>query len=216
MPRCLSCSAPLPANTLLCAYCGTRNDIDLRDRNIGPGTQPSQRLCPVCDTALQTVEFRIDPPLAIERCQQCFGLFFDPGEVEALLTGLTDPVFVSNPALLTHITNDRRPTEQPVGYRRCPDCRIFMNRVAFGYRSGVVIDRCTAHGVWLDGGELTRLLEWKKAGGQLLQARQQARQAQRPASPRHHAADTSREPSNDPESTAIEAIFSIASKLFER
>lgn len=30
------------------------------------------------------------------------------------------------------------------------------------------MDRCRHHGVWLDGGELRRLLEWKKAGGQLL------------------------------------------------
>jgi Zn-finger nucleic acid-binding protein len=40
-----------------------------------------------------------------------------------------------------------------------------MSRVNFGYRSGVVIDRCTNHGIWLDSGEITHLMEWKKAGG---------------------------------------------------
>jgi Zn-finger nucleic acid-binding protein len=44
-----------------------------------------------------------------------------------------------------------------------------MSRHVFGYRSGVVIDQCKGHGVWLDSGEVTHLLEWKKAGGQLLQ-----------------------------------------------
>jgi Zn-finger nucleic acid-binding protein len=53
-----------------------------------------------------------------------------------------------------------------------------MNRVNFGVRSGVIIDRCKAHGVWLDGGELRHLMEWMKLGGKLLdqQHQEQTRQ----------------------------------------
>jgi Zn-finger nucleic acid-binding protein len=43
-----------------------------------------------------------------------------------------------------------------------------MNRVNFGTKSGVIVDRCRDHGVWLDGGELRHLFEWMKAGGKLL------------------------------------------------
>jgi Zn-finger nucleic acid-binding protein len=43
-----------------------------------------------------------------------------------------------------------------------------MHRINFGVRSGVIVDQCKTHGVWLDSGELKRLLDWKKAGGQLL------------------------------------------------
>lgn len=43
-----------------------------------------------------------------------------------------------------------------------------MNRINFGYRSGVIVDSCKSHGVWLDNGEITHLMEWRKAGGQLL------------------------------------------------
>lgn len=43
-----------------------------------------------------------------------------------------------------------------------------MNRINFGSRSGVVIDRCKEHGVWLDAGELRQLCEWIKHGGKLL------------------------------------------------
>jgi len=43
-----------------------------------------------------------------------------------------------------------------------------VNRQNFGERSGVVVDRCKAHGVWLDSGEFRRLAEWMKAGGQIL------------------------------------------------
>ena len=30
------------------------------------------------------------------------------------------------------------------------------------------VDQCKAHGVWLDNGELIQLMEWKRAGGQML------------------------------------------------
>jgi len=52
-----------------------------------------------------------------------------------------------------------------------------MQRVNFGHRSGVVIDRCHSHGVWLDNGEISHLMEWKKAGGQILSEKQQSRQS---------------------------------------
>jgi Zn-finger nucleic acid-binding protein len=46
-----------------------------------------------------------------------------------------------------------------------------MNRSAYGLRSGVVVDFCREHGVWLDGGELERLRQWVAAGGHVLHAR---------------------------------------------
>lgn len=45
---------------------------------------------------------------------------------------------------------------------------MMMRRMSFAYRSGVIIDQCSQHGIWLDNGEMTHLMEWKKAGGQLL------------------------------------------------
>jgi len=55
-----------------------------------------------------------------------------------------------------------------------------MHRVNFGAKSGVVVDRCKNHGVWLDGGELRHLFEWMKLGGKLLeQERQEQRRKER-------------------------------------
>ena len=51
-----------------------------------------------------------------------------------------------------------------------------MNRVNFGAKSGVIVDRCKEHGVWLDGGELRQLFEWMKLGGQLLEQERQEQQ----------------------------------------
>ena len=59
-----------------------------------------------------------------------------------------------------------------VRYRPCAVCSDLMNRSLFGHRSGVIVDRCRDHGVWLDAGELRQLLEWTRAGGTLLDQQQ--------------------------------------------
>jgi Zn-finger nucleic acid-binding protein len=104
----------------------------------------------------------------IEQCQRCFGLFFDPGELEALVDKSVSNVFAIDPKRIDALARERDPLTDPVSYRKCPVCRDLMNRVNFGHRSGVIADQCKPHGIWLDSGELKRLLDWRKAGGQLL------------------------------------------------
>lgn len=171
MARCRSCSAPLPANINRCTYCNVRNDIDLHGRHqYSIKTKHSDRICPHCEVALQTIKLSVNGSLFIERCNTCFGLFFDSGEIEALLESSVSNVFEINFELINNINKDRYQNNKDFKYVKCPVCQIHMNRVNFGRRSGVIIDQCKKHGVWLDSGEITHLMEWKKAGGGLLNA----------------------------------------------
>lgn len=168
MSRCNSCSAPLLANTNRCSYCNTRNDVDLHAlQNHCATHSETERICPECNKTMQRIDFNIDGELQIEHCKQCYGLFFDPGEIEILLENSVSNVFDVNFKHLLNINRDRYQRKK-IKYVPCPVCQVLMNRVNFGHRSGVVIDHCKKHGVWLDSGELTHLMEWKKAGGQLL------------------------------------------------
>lgn len=168
MALCKSCAAPLPANSNCCEYCGVRNDMDLQDKqDYNLQTQQSERICPVCHIPLQTIDLKINGDLYIERCQSCFGLFFDPGEIEILLDNTVAEASEVNWQLIDNINQERYPTQQKIKYVKCPVCQMLMDRVNFGYRSGVVVDQCRLHGIWLDNGEITHLMEWKKAGGQL-------------------------------------------------
>jgi len=173
MARCCSCSAPLPADTSSCRYCGTRNDMDfLAVGRFSVSRETSGRQCPHCQVLLQSIRLTPDGAFTIERCEICFGLFFDPGEVQAFLESSVDKAFVINFKEIVNINRDRVAKDRQVRYIKCPECGKFMNRVNFGYRSGVIMDQCKQHGVWLDNGELIHLMEWKKAGGQLLDEQQ--------------------------------------------
>jgi len=175
MANCVSCSAPLPGVSSVCEYCGRRNDVDLHGIHKYTEVRPdSERTCPRCEVALHTINLKNDGKFYIERCEHCMGLFFDSGELEALLEQSVSHVFEIDRKRLNEINRELYRCDSgehgsaQAFYIKCPVCREFMQRKNFGARSGVIADRCMAHGVWLDGGELKRLMEWKKAGGQLL------------------------------------------------
>ena len=223
MARCTSCSAPLPANTNRCNYCDTRSDVDLHSKH--PYTiakSASRRICPNCDNALQTVRLKMAEAITIERCHTCFGLFFDKGEIEPVLHGSVSNVFGINVEHIDNINKDRYRKQQKIRYMKCPECQMLMNRVNFGRRSGVVIDQCIKHGIWLDSGELTHLLEWKKAGGQLLQEQHAAeleKQKQRqqdvlPGSVTDYSVKTSGGFGSTVEESLLETLASVLGELF--
>jgi Zn-finger nucleic acid-binding protein len=167
--NCSNCSAPLPQESIRCEYCGSRNDTDLAGVHHFTTHEPeSERICPRCTVRLQTLDLNISGRFLIERCDLCLGLFFDPNELEAVLQATVANVFSINRSRLDSI-NALRKSHYGVSYIKCPVCSTIMNRVSFGVKSGVIIDRCREHGVWLDGGELRHLFEWLKAGGKLLQ-----------------------------------------------
>jgi Zn-finger nucleic acid-binding protein len=181
MALCSSCSAPLPADSSRCSYCGTWNDMDFAAvGRFSVGSEPCRRFCPDCAIPLQTVRVDTGAGLfAIERCERCYGLFFDVDEVPAFLEASVSSAFSVNFRELAAINEERGSTRRPVRYIKCPECGVIMNRVNYGSKSGVVVDQCKEHGIWLDNGELVHLMEWKKAGGQLLAQQMTAEQEQR-------------------------------------
>lgn len=176
MANCTNCSAPLPRGSIQCEYCGSRNDTDLKGINYYTTHEfESERTCPRCSIRLRTIDLNIDGRFLIERCDDCLGLFFDPNELETLLKATVSNVFNIDRVRLENL-NSAKSSDYGVIYIKCPVCSKIMNRVNFGTKSGVIVDRCKEHGVWLDGGELRHLFEWMKAGGKLLQLEREEEQ----------------------------------------
>jgi Zn-finger nucleic acid-binding protein len=168
MANCKNCGAALPPASIICTYCHTRNDVDLHAIHRYTTEVPeTARSCPRCALPLETIDLKIEGRFLIERCRRCFGLFFDPGEMEALLDRAVSNVYAIDFARLKEINGYRPVEEYGQAYIKCPVCQRYMNRFNVGTRSGVIADRCKDHGVWLDGGELRQLLEWTKAGGRV-------------------------------------------------
>jgi Zn-finger nucleic acid-binding protein len=150
-----------------CPFCGVRQDVNLRQIHFRDLGTDAALPCPHCFTPLDVIEFDSDPKVRIERCTTCYGTFFNPGELEVLLDAQTNPLVWLDPVQLQQITKDFH-HDPEIAYRKCPMCAERMSHINFGGKSGVIIDRCGTHGIWLEGSELRRLTEWWRAGGKLI------------------------------------------------
>ncbi len=159
-----------------CPFCGVRQDIDLRQVHFRDLGTDASMLCPECSVPLGVIEMEAQPPLRIERCGTCHGAFFNSGELEASLEAQTNPLVWIDHVQLEQIAADFGYTHE-VTYRKCPMCEERMSHLNFGGRSGVILDRCGTHGVWVEGGELRRLAEWWRAGGKHLHQQNEAEKA---------------------------------------
>ncbi len=163
MAQCKKCGAPLEGIT--CKYCGTRNDINLQEIHEYTLNSPqSLRTCPTCNITLQTIDLQMDGKFLVERCHRCHGLFFDLNELQTLIDMTIKHSYEIDYKRL-HENAQKPLSRDKIVYKKCPVCSKFMQRRNYEKSSGIIIDVCAKHGIWLDAGELKQIYEWVKAGG---------------------------------------------------
>ena len=169
--QCQFCAAPMPVRGLVCAYCGQRNALNFATVSTSevPSSHKSEEYsCPVCDKVFEQVDIGLQRSVIVHRCAGCDGVFIAESDLEHILQHYVGDIKSIDPQLLRFILNNpRHEPELTFKYRKCPICDTTMRRLNYRTVSGVVIDRCDLHGVWLDGGELQQLFEWKRVGGGL-------------------------------------------------
>ncbi len=149
---CPSCFAAMFVGSRFCARCGAEAVRGLRDE--------TPLACPRCAEEMQAISLG---PTAVQECRACGGVWLDPGTLQALCDARERHADVVS-ALAARVPTAAMPPET-VRYVPCPQCRKLMNRVNFAKSSGVVLDVCKAHGVWLDRGELQRVIGFVEGGG---------------------------------------------------
>jgi len=100
-------------------------------------------LCPHCGRGLVTLDFC---DIEVDYCYSCGGIWLDNGEIERLVSGEGDEILNMEGVHVDEKT------------RRCPLCGRRMEKVSMGMGDSVVLDRCGAHGIWTDAGELRKIL----------------------------------------------------------
>lgn len=106
--------------------------------------------CPTCKQAMIVLELE---QVEVDHCAGCGGIWLDGGELELLLENAVEAHL-----LLQSFTSARTPEKK----RKCPICHRKMDKINAGHaaKDAVLLDRCPHnHGLWLDRGELQRVLE---------------------------------------------------------
>jgi Uncharacterized protein conserved in bacteria len=116
--------------------------------------------CPRCRSDMQALKLG---ETEVQECGACGGLWLDPTSLQRLSDARESHADVIS-ALATRLPANAVAPEV-VRYVPCPSCAKLMNRTNFAKSSGIVLDTCKDHGVWLDRGELERVLTFVSAGG---------------------------------------------------
>lgn len=177
--RCPGCGAPADADSVRCEYCGAALSTVTCPNCFAPmfvGSRFCARCgaeavrtaiddgvsldCPRCAEPMQALALG---STSVHECGNCGGLWLDPTTMQKLCDARDEHAAVVS-ALAARVQTAAAAPET-VRYIPCPKCKKLMNRVNFAKSSGVVIDVCKTDGVWLDRGELQRVMGFVESGG---------------------------------------------------
>jgi Zn-finger nucleic acid-binding protein len=118
--------------------------------------------CVHCHAALTSHTHETVQVLA---CPIGHGLFVSAEALQHAVRDRTDdrPVEEEQAAELDQRSWKIEELQSTEGVRTCPTCGEDMNKQVFAYESGVPIDVCPDHGIWLDQGEMERIEAWYEA-----------------------------------------------------
>lgn len=150
---CQTCFHAVAVGMRHCPHCGAL----VSDGLSGPEAEVK---CLRCGSALET---HAVGEYGIPVCPRCGGCwlgkqtFHDICVQADMQKLLLEHIFPEPPAA--------PPAQQVCVYVPCPECGRVMNRKTFAHGSGVIIDWCSKHGVWLDRQELHRIVEFIRKDG---------------------------------------------------
>jgi Zn-finger nucleic acid-binding protein len=147
--KCEHCGKDINVIYNVCPICGGELEEYL---------DPLPPECPRCKEPLEL--HRGDDGQEYEMCPRCSGLWIDREVFPALTRG--HPVKRQGGYRGTY---RKTPDRGPLEYIPCVRCGKLMNRKNFKRISGVIIDECRRHGVWLDAGELEKIRHFIANGG---------------------------------------------------
>ena len=164
-PTCIYCGARLA--TVACASCFGMMFIGSKHcprcgaaAGERAGADLAPRKCPRCTIEMHSLTLG---STAIRECERCLGLWLDVAAFEKICADREQQAAVLGAA--SPEPSKQIQEENKVRYIPCPECQQLMNRINFARCSGVVVDICKGHGTWFDREELSRIIEFIRAGG---------------------------------------------------
>jgi len=146
--QCVHCGKKISKRIRYCPNCGGENKKEMTIQD---------PLCPRCKCPLEIYKYR---KTELDICPQCSGLWLDAGEFKRLATEREAYADESIP-----YEYQKKPLPEEKGYLPCVRCGSLMIRKNFKRISGVLIDTCRDHGIWLDAGELEQIRCFIANGG---------------------------------------------------
>lgn len=154
---CPACMTRVSDHARFCHSCGAGLSSE------GQVGALSEVVCPSCGGDQHMHERMLGSQFVIHECSACAGLWLDRATFDQTIAASEANSRASGSPVAWRPGTVQILTDTP--RRACPVCAREMKRHHFGKRSSVIVDYCTEHGVWLDAGELSTILDWIHEGG---------------------------------------------------
>ncbi len=117
-----------------------------------------------CLTCAKELEPRDHEGVEVQQCPDGHGVWVERQELREIVERVEAPrSFSEREAAIEAGVPAAAPDSDTEPLRRCPGCGQLMEKVNYDETSGIMIDTCIDHGVWLDEGELERVEAWIEA-----------------------------------------------------
>ena len=152
---------------LVCPFCFCRTADDSKycqscGKVIQPGTLDAASgglHCPRCSEA--TLGNRQIGAYTVDECPACGGMWIGQQVFERIVNQQVQEREEKEYSHTVKVFGE----VSAVLYVKCPECLRHMNRHNFARASGVIIDECRQHGIWLDHDELEKVAAYVATGG---------------------------------------------------
>lgn len=119
--------------------------------------------CPKCTGVLKSKNYE---GIEIDQCDTCHGVWLDKEEIFHVVS-VEKEIFSDQ---LVQATLEKAyagiPNQEIQTKVKCQKCKIPMSTINYNYSSGIIIDICHKHGIWLDHLELEKIQinreHWKR------------------------------------------------------
>ena len=146
--RCNHCGKDINERLTVCPFCG------------GYISDTKESIPPRCPRCRESLQVHIQKDEEYDLCPGCGGLWLD--RVEFHRATRESDVYREEGFDSEYL---KKPLQDTVTYISCVRCGKKMNRKNFARISGVIIDECSKHGVWLDAGEFEKIRHFIADGG---------------------------------------------------
>lgn len=96
-------------------------------------------------------------------CPRNHGAWLDHAQLDALAEDRSDDATPAQEDTAWSASSAHPEDMVTERFRTCPVCAKTLQKDNWKYGSGVVVDTCREHGVWVDAGEIERLEAWAEA-----------------------------------------------------
>lgn len=110
--------------------------------------------CPRCAGTLKKTHYE---DIEVDQCPSCHGIWLDRGELQPILTNEETVFSEALKAASVAGQTFGMPEAEKLSVEPCPKCSKPMAPMSFSANSGVIIDSCAEHGIWLDAQELEKI-----------------------------------------------------------